>query len=472
VTLDDIVAHVREGRPRAIARAISLVEDDHPAAPALLAALHGDGRQALIVGVTGPPGAGKSTLVDALAAHLREAGQRVGILAVDPSSPFSGGALLGDRIRMQRHALDPDVFVRSMATRGHLGGLARGVADASRVLAAAGYDTVIVETVGVGQAEVDIVRTADVSLVVLVPGTGDDVQALKAGVMEIADVFVVNKADREGADRLVASIEAMLSLHREDEPEGDGGRRWRPPVVRTTATTGAGIADLWTAIERFREHLAIHGAGRRRARIAHHLRARLADRLASLVEALPPAAGGRTFHEAVDAVADGRQDPATVVEALIAPVLAAARLPASPPGPAAGVVPSTPAPDHVGIAVQDPDAALAFFCDRLGLPRSAVETVDSQGVRVRFVGEGPGRLELLEPLGPDTPIGRFLDKRGPGLHHVALVVDDLDGRLQALAAAGVRLIDTTPRTGAGGARIAFVHPASTGGVLVELKERR
>ncbi len=476
MTLDDLVAHVRQGRVRAVARAISLVEDDHPAAPALLAALHDAGRQALIVGVTGPPGAGKSTLVDALAAHLRAAGQRVGILAVDPSSPFSGGALLGDRIRMHRHALDPDVFVRSMATRGHLGGLARGATDAARILSAAGYDTVIVETVGVGQAEVDIVRTADVSLVVLVPGTGDDVQALKAGVMEIADVFVVNKADREGADRLVASIDAMLSLRRDDDGAGDGdagrGARWRPPVVKTTATTGDGIADVWAAIERFRAHAAVHGGARRRARVAHHLRARLADRLVPLVEAALPAAGGATFDDVVAAVADGRQDPASAVEALVAPIAAAARRTAARPADDRAEAATPPSLDHVGIAVQDPRAAVAFFCEQLGLPQTAVETVEAQGVRVQFLGSGEARLELLEPLAADTPVGRFLDKRGPGLHHVALVVDDLDGRLHALAAAGVRLIDTTPRTGAGGARIAFVHPASTGGVLVELKERR
>ena len=188
------------------------------------------------IGITGSPGAGKSTLVDRLTAELRARGRTVGVVCVDPTSPYSGGAILGDRVRMQAHAEDAGVFIRSMATRGHLGGLARTTAEAAIVLDAAGFDVVIIETVGVGQDEVDIVRTADVSVVTLVPGTGDEVQALKAGIMEIADIFVVNKADREGADRTAASIEAMLSL----EQWGEGA--WRPPVMRTVATTGAGVA--------------------------------------------------------------------------------------------------------------------------------------------------------------------------------------------------------------------------------------
>src|SRR5213592_739773 len=245
---DSLSLRVLAGDPRAIARAISLVEDETPAGADLVRAVFGRSGRAYLTGITGAPGAGKSTLVDRLIGDLRRLGRTVGVVAVDPTSPFSGGAILGDRVRMQAHVADPGVFIRSMATRGNLGGLARATAEAALVLDAAGRDVVLIETVGVGQDEVDIVRTADVSIVVLVPGAGDDVQALKAGIMEIADIFVVNKADRDGADRTIASIEALLSL------QSFGADEWRPPIVRTTATTGEGLGDLVAALDRFRAH--------------------------------------------------------------------------------------------------------------------------------------------------------------------------------------------------------------------------
>ncbi len=278
-----LAERVLAGDPRSIARAISLIEDEAPAGAGLIRDIYRRTGRAYLIGVTGPPGAGKSTLVDRLTTEVRRGGQTVGIIAVDPTSPFTGGAILGDRVRMGAHYGDEGVFIRSMATRGQLGGLARATSDAALVLDAAGKDVVIIETVGVGQDEVDIVRMADISIVVLVPGTGDEVQALKAGIMEIADIFVVNKADREGADRLAQSVSAMLSL--QTFQPGD----WRPPIQKTEATAGTGIAELLEMIKQFRAHSADTRASRQRVRQEFRLRDLLSHRFMQLVEETLPA---------------------------------------------------------------------------------------------------------------------------------------------------------------------------------------
>ena len=438
---------VLQGDARAIARALSLIEDESPAGADLLRGIFPRTGRAYLIGVTGPPGAGKSTLVDRMIAAIRGSARTVGVIAVDPTSPFTGGAILGDRVRMQAHARDEGVFIRSMATRGHLGGLARATSEVALIFDAAGKDIVVIETVGVGQDEIDIVRAADVSIVMLVPGAGDEVQALKAGIMEIADIFVVNKADREGADRTVASIEAMLSL------QTFGPEEWRPPILKTEATAGKGIAELLETIERFRTHTQASLGSRRRARAGFRMRELLAHRFIQHVEERVLAAG--EFDRTLEQIAVRELDPYTAVDHIFERALCK--------NMKATI-------DHIGIAVSNLEEALTFYRDGLGLEVGAPEEVASQRVRAHFIPVGESAIELLEATAEDSPIAKYVARRGPGLHHITLRVDDLAGALAQLKARGVRLIDDAPRPGAHGSLVAFIHPASAHGVLVELKQ--
>jgi LAO/AO transport system kinase len=470
VTEYSLADRVLAGDSRAIARAITLIEDESPAGAALVRGIFAQTGRAYLIGVTGPPGAGKSTLVDKLTAAIRATGRTVGVVAVDPTSPFTGGAILGDRVRMQTHAGDAGVFIRSMATRGHLGGLAQATSEVALVFDAAGYDIVLIETVGVGQDEVDIVRTADISIVMLVPGSGDEVQALKAGIMEIADIFVVNKADREGADRAVASIEAVLSLQTFAPGE------WRPPILKTEATSGKGVAELLAAIDRFREQSESSQGTRRRARAEWRLRELMAQRFIQHVERHVLQAG--EFDQVLDQIAARDVDPYSAVERILSRAVVERAEPKEPREPAEprelGEPGEPPEPkvaiDHVGIAVSNLEEALAFYRDALGLDIGAPEEVPSQRVRAHFIPAGEAALELLEATADDSPIAKYVAKRGPGLHHITLSVADIRATLAQLKARGVRLIDEAPRGGAHGSLVAFVHPASAHGVLVELKQ--
>jgi len=313
-TIANWADQVRAGDTRAISRAITAIENSDPRAEDLLRELFPSTGRAYLIGVTGAPGTGKSTLVDKLASHYRARGKTVGVIAVDPTSPYTGGAVLGDRIRMQGHATDAGIFIRSMATRGFFGGLARATADAALVLDSAGKQIVLIETVGVGQDEIDVVRLAECTLVLVVPGLGDDVQNMKAGLMEVADIFVLNKAEREGAERLEQQLHAMLELAPISK---DGGRGWKPPVIRTTATEGKGIGELADAIQAVREQR--QQSGEQRAKIREYWKQRLLVLLETQLLARTLGGDGqRALESLASEVAERKKNPYTAVRELMA----------------------------------------------------------------------------------------------------------------------------------------------------------
>ncbi len=305
------IARLRAGDPRAVARAISTVENRAAGWSEMLKALFPHTGKARVIGLTGPPGAGKSTLVDQLAKHYRKDNHTVGIIAVDPTSPYTGGAILGDRIRMQDHYADPGIYIRSMATRGALGGLARATADAATVLDASGRDLIMIETVGVGQDEVEIVRLADVTVVILVPGMGDDVQTIKAGIMEIADIFVINKSDREGAERVEREIRAMQSLATRHD-------RWTPPIVKTVASDGVGTKELADAITNYETYLKKENLVFKKTvenwqeRLVEMLRDAMLEKARTQMET-----GGGSLERYASEIAEHKRDPYSLVEELL-----------------------------------------------------------------------------------------------------------------------------------------------------------
>ena len=388
--IDAMIQRLSTGDLRSLARTISIVEDGADGAAEVLEACDLLGRRAKRIGVTGAPGAGKSTLVDALVRSLRAKGERVGVVAVDPTSPYTGGALLGDRIRMQGFTGDDGVYIRSMASRGALGGIAETAEAVCRVMEAAGSQTVLIETVGVGQDEINVAGMADVTVLVLVPGMGDDVQSLKAGVMEAADIFCINKSDQPGAEKVEREILGMQGLVR-------GLDGWIPPVVRTVASRGEGVTGLLEKIDAFLAEVRVVRSIKRNG--------------------------------------------------------------------------SGPSLDHLGIAVRSIEKAKGFY-ELLGMRVTSEEIVAHEGVRTAMLPMGDSRLELLEPISEETTIGKFLTKRGEGLHHVAVRVAQIDQKFADFQAAGIRLASDAVKVGAGGHRYFFVHPSGTGGVLVELVEPR
>ena len=450
--LEELVRNAMAGDKKAVARLITMVENDEEKAREIVRLVHPHTGKAYVVGITGPPGAGKSTLLDKLIKLARDEGHRVGVIAVDPTSPFTGGALLGDRLRMQRHSTDPDVFIRSMATRGSLGGLAKATNDAIKVLDASGYDIIFVETVGVGQTEVDIVRTADTVVLVLVPGYGDEVQALKAGLMEIADIFAINKADREGTEMLHLEIQMAVEFER------DRWRQlgWEPPIVETTAFTLRGVRPLWEAIGRHVEFMRSSGRlnERRKLRAFEEVKAIVADSVVSRVE---ERLRSPEAEELIGRVLSGKIDPYSAADIVMERFLMGGD----------GMFKKI---DHIGIAVRNLDEAIKVW-EGLGLKVDEIEEVPDQKVRTAIIHVGESRIELLEPTSEDSPIAKFIAKRGEGIHHMALGVDDIEATLEHLKEEGYRLIDEKPRIGAGGAKIAFVHPKAVTGVLLELCQR-
>jgi LAO/AO transport system kinase len=375
------------GDIRVIARAATLIENGTQAGRQLLEMLGPFTGKSRTIGLTGPPGAGKSTLANAMTRVLRGLGKKAGVIAVDPSSPVSGGALLGDRIRMQEHHHDEGVFVRSLATRGHRGGLAAATFEVAALLDAGGFDVVLIETVGAGQDEVDIWGRTDVTILVLVPGLGDDVQSMKAGIMETADIFAINKSDLPGAEHVEQSIREMQSLGNAGEPLREAR------VRRVIASKGTGVDEL--------VKLALEASSRRGA----------------------SRAGGAQLGNV------------TI--------------------------------DHLGIAVSETEDSLRFWNEQLCLAVSGFETVMAEKVNVTMLPAGEARIELLEAATADSTIAKFIEKHGPGLHHVALKVEDLANAVERIRTAGGRILNE-PRPGAGGHLYVFVHPASTGGVLLEL----
>jgi len=317
--MNDLIEKITNGDVRTVARLIRDVDDGMPEVRDVLKALYPHTGKAYIIGITGAPGVGKSTLVDQMVAHLRKRGKTVGVLAVDPTSPFSGGAILGDRVRMQRHSLDPEVFIRSLATRGHFGGLTQSTRSAIDILDAMGKDVILVETVGVGQDEVDVMRSAHTTVIVVIPGMGDDIQAIKAGILEVGDIFLINKSDREGSDKTLTDLRLMIEM---DQRKFDRGL-WKPPILKIEAVFDKGVGDFLDAVDRHAQYLEQTEGGLKSRRSPDKVRQEMVDMIKArlIEEVLDKLTESGDFDRAVDAIVKGDLDPYSACENLVFPAL-------------------------------------------------------------------------------------------------------------------------------------------------------
>jgi LAO/AO transport system kinase len=446
-----------QGDMRLLSRLLTQIEDNHSFGPEVWTYLYeqrdlrkstlsggaeNEGGYSLTMGVTGPPGVGKSSLINEIVDVTRGLGRSVAVLSVDPSSPLTGGALLGDRIRMGKHFTDPGVFIRSLASRNSRGGLSLGTSRCLAALEAFGFDLLLLETVGVGQNEIDVTSIVDATLLVLSPGQGDDIQALKAGIMEVADIYVINKADVPGAEKLAREIDAVRAM---------GDEAMRAPILFTEAISGRGVVELMETIFRLYQtppQRRVRNARRERHRefeVQSHLFAILEPRIRA---ELRPLRNGLE-----------KRNPYQVAQDILANF---------PPASCDQPEHVTPQMDHLGVAVGDLDEAHRIFAEVLGLPVVNREFVEEDQVETLSLQAGETIIELLTARG--GPIGKYLANRGAGIHHLCLRVRNLEALLADLKARGIRLIDETPRPGAHGRRVAFLHPKSTAGILIELCE--
>ncbi len=477
-TTEDLAAAVRAGDRRALARAVTLVEstraDHREDAARLIELLAPAAGGAFRIGISGVPGVGKSTFIEAFGLHLIAQGQRVAVLSVDPSSPASGGSILGDKTRMAELARRPEAFIRPTPSGGTLGGVARRTREALLICEAAGFDVVLVETVGVGQSESAVAGMTDLFLLLLVPGGGDELQGIKRGIVELADLVLVNKADgdlADAAERAVVAYRNALTLLR---PRTAG---WEVPVASCSSRTGAGIPAAWSTMRRYRETLAAGGelAARRAAQAGDWLWGETAE---TLLEHLREHAGVRERLPLLErAVREGTLPPTVGARRLVASFLGAAGEPGGPARAAADAAapPSSAAAgrlNHVAIAVPDLEAARAAFARLPGARVSEPLALPEHGVTVVFVELPNTKIELVTPLGERSPLRSFLEKSpGGGIHHLSLEVPDVREAAAALTAQGARVLgDGEPKKGAHGTPVLFLHPKDFCGTLVELEE--